>query len=132
MRGALWSGDFIEAISWLQNHLIPGLAGSDRSSRLTTLALSGSGALVKATISADGKLALPEELLRNRLFEAGTQFDVVAFGDASFLLKKIAADAPSASGGMAEWLFSCPEKDWFAEPDRSEMLRVRAESLFDE
>jgi AbrB family looped-hinge helix DNA binding protein len=65
---------------------------------------------MKTTVSSKGQFVLPAELRDQDQIEPGQQFSIERIGAGEYLLKKLAA---SGQSGLAKWLLSCPEKDWF-------------------
>lgn len=65
---------------------------------------------MKTTISSKGQVVLPAELREQDRLEPGQQFSIERIEPGEYLLKKL---APPGEAGLAGWLLSCPEKDWF-------------------
>ena len=65
---------------------------------------------MKTTISSKGQVVLPAELRDQDQIEPGQQFSIERIEPGEYLLKKL---APPGKSGLAKWLLSCPEIDWF-------------------
>jgi bifunctional DNA-binding transcriptional regulator/antitoxin component of YhaV-PrlF toxin-antitoxin module len=64
---------------------------------------------MKTTVSHDGRIVLPEELLTLDRIEAGQQFVVERLASGRSLLKRVNRTSDS---GLVDWLLKCPVKKW--------------------
>lgn len=67
---------------------------------------------MRTRLTSKGRLVLPAELRQLDKLCAGQQFVVERVVAGEYLLKLVPADGE----GLLEWLRSCPESGWFAEP----------------
>jgi AbrB family looped-hinge helix DNA binding protein len=65
---------------------------------------------MRTTISSKGQVVLPVELREQDHIRPGQQFSIERLESGEYLLKKLVTPG---RGGTAEWLLSCPEKEWF-------------------
>ncbi|MGD9633986.1 MAG: AbrB/MazE/SpoVT family DNA-binding domain-containing protein [Pirellulales bacterium] len=65
---------------------------------------------MKTTVSSKGQVVLPAELREQDRIRPGQQFSIERVESGEYLLKRLAG---SGNEGTADWLLSCPEKDWF-------------------
>jgi AbrB family looped-hinge helix DNA binding protein len=65
---------------------------------------------MRTKLSTKGQIVLPAELRQQDRIRPGQRFDIERLESGKYLLKK---SAPSAHGGLVDWLLACPEKDWF-------------------
>jgi AbrB family looped-hinge helix DNA binding protein len=71
---------------------------------------------MRTTVSTKGQIVLPAELRDQDRIRPGQQFAIERIEAGEYRLKKIAAPD---SGGLVDWLLSCPERGWFR-PIKSE------------
>lgn len=64
---------------------------------------------MKTTMSSKGQVVLPADIRELDGLLPGQQFEVERIQPGEYVLRKTAL-TPDA---LLNWLFSCPEKDWF-------------------
>lgn len=62
------------------------------------------------TVSKEGQINLPEELLRIDGIEPGQRFQIERVDAGEYRLVR---EASGTSTGLVDWLLACPEKDFF-------------------
>ncbi len=83
-------------------------------------------------LSAAGLIEIPEEYRKADALQPGQRCEIERVRQGEYRIR-VASGADSAAGGdWLGWLLACPEKDWFVEPDRSEMTTLQAPALFGE
>jgi hypothetical protein len=84
------------------------------------------------TLSANGLLEIPEVFRKADALKPGQRCDIerVGEGDYRVRVEKMADTAPKER--LIDVLLSCPVKDWWVEPDRSERTSLKPPILFDE
>jgi AbrB family looped-hinge helix DNA binding protein len=65
---------------------------------------------MRTTVSSKGQIVLPSELRDQDQIVPGQQFSIERIKPGQYLLRKL--DFPERTG-TAQWLASCPAKDWF-------------------
>lgn len=65
---------------------------------------------MKTTVSSRGQIVLPAELRQLDRVEPGQEFDVERLDRGDYRLVRRAAPQ---NEGAVDWLFACPEKDFF-------------------
>lgn len=65
---------------------------------------------VKTTLSSKGQLVLPAELRRMDGIDAGQVFEIERLDRGEYRLVRL---EPPKNAGLADWLASCPEEEWF-------------------
>ncbi|HUS36997.1 MAG TPA: AbrB/MazE/SpoVT family DNA-binding domain-containing protein [Verrucomicrobiae bacterium] len=65
---------------------------------------------MRTTISTKGQIVLPAELREQDAISAGDNFEIKKLRRGEYLVKRV-AEAPNK--GLADWLLSCPVKDYF-------------------
>ena len=73
---------------------------------------------MKTTVSSKGQIVLPAEFRHLDRVEAGQEFDVQRLDQGDYRLVRRAA---TKNEGAVEWLFSCPQKDFFVPIDSESM-----------
>jgi hypothetical protein len=87
------------------------------------------------TQSANGLLEIPEVFRKADALKPGQRCDIerVGEGDYRVRVEKVADTADTGpKERLIDVLLSCPVKDWWVEPDRSERTSFRQPCLFDE
>jgi hypothetical protein len=82
-------------------------------------------------LSADGLLEIPEEFRKIDALKPGQRCDVERLGQGEY---RVSVEVPpnESPPDLVSWLLACPEKDWWAEPDRRERTPLKPSTLFDE
>ena len=82
-------------------------------------------------LSANGLIEIPEEFRKADALKPGQRCDIERVGHGEYRVR-IADGAGGQSKNWVEWLLACPEKGWFAEPDRSERTSLQPPTHFAE
>jgi AbrB family looped-hinge helix DNA binding protein len=65
---------------------------------------------MKTRVSSKGQIVIPLEIRAQDQIEAGQEFDLERLDRGEYRLKR---RSPPANEGVVEWLFACPDKDFF-------------------
>ncbi len=89
------------------------------------------------TLSADGSIQIPEAFRKADALKEGQRCEIERVGEGEHRLRVAASrpdDPTPCEESWVKWLFDCPEKGWFQEPDRSqeEMTSLEPSKLFEE
>jgi bifunctional DNA-binding transcriptional regulator/antitoxin component of YhaV-PrlF toxin-antitoxin module len=85
------------------------------------------------TISADGLIEIPAAFRTEDALQPGQPVEIERTGRGEYRVRVAGTAGPGGQpGDLVSWLLACPEKDWFVEPDRSEMTSLEKPKLFDE
>lgn len=85
------------------------------------------------TISAEGLIEIPAAFRTADALHAGQPVEIERTGRGEYRVRVAsAAEQAGSPGDLVSWLLACPEKDWFVEPDRSEMTSLEKPKLFEE
>jgi hypothetical protein len=82
-------------------------------------------------LSADGLLEIPEAFRKADALKPGQRCDIERLGQGEY---RVSVEVPPNEGppDLVSWLFACPEKDWWVEPDRRERSPLKPSTVFDE
>jgi len=72
---------------------------------------------MRITVSTKGRITLPAEIRREDEIKAGQKFKIERIDRGEYLLKQT---TQPGNKGLVKRLLSCPVKDWFQPPERSE------------
>jgi hypothetical protein len=82
-------------------------------------------------LSANGLLEIPEVFRKADDLKPGQRCDIERVGHGDYRVRvehKPEADAPD----LVAWLFSCPEKDWWTEPEGRSKSTLKPSHQFEE
>ncbi len=82
-------------------------------------------------LSAKGTIEIPEEFRAADDLRPGQRCDIERVGHGEYRVH-VSDEARAAGQNWVEWLMACPEKGWFAEPDRGERTSLQAPTHFSE
>jgi hypothetical protein len=82
-------------------------------------------------LSADGLIQIPEAFREADDLKTGQRCDIERVGHGEYRVR-VAEDEAVTGRSWVDWLLACPEKDWFLEPDRSEMISEEPSGHFAE
>lgn len=85
-----------------------------------------------ATISAEGFIEIPLNYRMTDKIQPGQSYEIERLGKGEYRLKIMDEPVETPKMSLVDWLQACPEKDWMAEPDRSEKITLEKPTLFDE
>jgi hypothetical protein len=82
-------------------------------------------------LSADGLLEIPEAFREVDAIKPGQRCDIQRLGQGEY---RVSVEVPSNENpaDLVAWLFACPEKDWWVEPDCRERSVLKPSNLFEE
>ena len=84
-------------------------------------------------LSANGSIEIPEEFRKADSLKPGQRCEIERVGHGEY---RVRVEEQSAAGQVKERLIdvllSCPVKDWWVEPDRSERTSLEPPSIFGE
>jgi bifunctional DNA-binding transcriptional regulator/antitoxin component of YhaV-PrlF toxin-antitoxin module len=82
-------------------------------------------------LSADGLIEIPEAFRKADSLKPGQRCDIERVGEGEYRVSvQVADDLPKER--LIDVLRSCPVKDWWVEPDRSERTTLEPSTLFAE
>jgi bifunctional DNA-binding transcriptional regulator/antitoxin component of YhaV-PrlF toxin-antitoxin module len=82
-------------------------------------------------LSADGLIEIPEAFRKADALKPGQRCDIERVGEGEYRVSvQVADDLPKER--LIDVLRSCPVKDWWVEPDRSERTTLEPSTLFAE
>ena len=82
-------------------------------------------------LSANGLIEIPEAYRKADALKAGQRCEIERVAQGEYRVR-VAENAGSPGLNWVEWLLSCPEKDWFVEPERNEMTSLEPPAHFAE
>lgn len=65
---------------------------------------------MKTTVSAEGQIALPAEILQQDGIQPGQELEIERIDRGRY---RLILRATNANEGVVEWLLDCPAKDYF-------------------
>ncbi len=68
------------------------------------------------TISANGLLEIPESFRKADALKPGQRCDIERVGQGDYRVR-VASQPEGQAPDVVAWLLSCPEKDWWGEPE---------------
>lgn len=81
------------------------------------------------TLSADGLLEIPEAFRKVDALKPGQRCDIERLGQGEYRVS-VEVTPSDHPADLVSWLFACPEKDWWVEPDRRERSALKPSTLF--
>ena len=84
------------------------------------------------TLSVGGLLEIPEIFRKADALHPGQRCDIERVGRGEYRLRVEAGDLSPPNERLIDVLLSCPVKDWWVEPDRSERTSLEPPTLFAE
>src|SRR4051794_1806276 len=67
-------------------------------------------AVMKSTVSSNGRIVIPAAIRRQDRIEPGQEFDIVRIGPGEYRLKRL---KHRSKKGLVDRLLACPVKGWF-------------------
>ena len=83
-------------------------------------------------LSADGLLEIPEEFRKADALKPGQRCDTERVGQGEYRVSVEPTVDDGPKERLIDVLLSCPVKDWWVEPDRSERTSLKTPFLFEE
>jgi hypothetical protein len=84
------------------------------------------------TLSANGLLEIPEIFRKADALKPGQRCDIERVGQGEYRVRVAEVTETEPKERLIDVLLSCPVKDWWVEPDRSERTSLKPPILFDE
>ena len=83
-------------------------------------------------LSANGLLEIPEVFRKADALQAGQRCEIERVGHGEYHVRVGLPSAEKPQERLRDVLRSCPVKDWWVEPDRSERTSLEPPALFTE